>query len=128
MNLEEQRKLKNRYILSKIYDNIPKIKKLVIFKYNIRLQNRLNLSDKDYKEYSETYSSIEIEIIPTKGKYGRFMYIKENDKLYYHIYFNDDKEEIEILISQFSEITKGPQKEQYLEKLNIQKIMMKKIL
>ena len=29
------------------------------------------------------------------------------------------KEEIEILISQFSEITKGPQKEQYLEKLNI---------
>ena len=52
------------------------------------------MSVKDYKEYSETYSSIEIEIIPKKGKYDKFNYIDENDKLYYHIYFNDDKEEI----------------------------------
>ena len=29
-----------------------------------------------------------------KGKYGRFINIDENDKLYYHIYFNDNKEEI----------------------------------
>ena len=35
-----------------------------------------------------------LEIIPAKGKYGRFIYIDENDELYYHIYFNDDKEEI----------------------------------
>ena len=82
--------IKSRYILSKIYDNIPKIKKLLIFKYNKRIQNRLNLSAKDYKEYCE----IEIELIPTKDIYGKFIYIKENDKLYYHIYFNDNKEEI----------------------------------
>ena len=86
--------IKSRYILSKIYDNMTIKKKLKIVKYNKRIQNRLNLSVKDYKEYSETYSSIEIEIIPKKGEYGKFININENDKLYYHIYFNDNKEEI----------------------------------
>ena len=54
--------IKSRFILTKIYDNIPKIKKLLIVKYNKRIQNRLNLDVKDYKEYCE----IEMEIIPTK--------------------------------------------------------------
>ena len=87
-------KIKSRYILSKIYDNMTKKKKLEIVKYNKRIQNRINLSIKNYKEYSQTFSSIEIEIIPTKDKYGRFIKINENDKLYYHIYFNDNKEEV----------------------------------
>ena len=52
------------------------------------------MSVKNYKEYSETFTPIEIKIIPTKGKYGKFININENDKLYYHIYFNDNKEEI----------------------------------
>ena len=82
--------IKSRYILSKIYNNITKKKKLEIIKYNKKIQNRLNLDVKDYKEYSE----IEIEIIPRKKKYGKFININENDKLYYHIYFNDNKEEI----------------------------------
>ena len=43
---------------------MPKKKKLEIVKYNKKVQNRLDLGVKDYKEYSETYSSIEIEIIP----------------------------------------------------------------
>ena len=63
--------IKSRYILSKIYDNMTKKKKLEIVKYNKKIQNRLNLDIKDYKEYSE----IEIEIIPTKDNYGRFIYI-----------------------------------------------------
>ena len=83
--------IKSRYILSKIYDNMTKKKKLQIVKYNKRIQNRLNLDIKDYKE---EYCEIEIEIIPKKGKYGRFININENDKLYYHIYFNDNEEEI----------------------------------
>ena len=86
--------LKSDYFLQKLYDNMTKKKKLEIVKYNKKVQNRLDLGVKDYKEYSETYSSIEIEIMPAKGKYGRFIYINENDKLYYHIYFNDNKEEI----------------------------------
>ena len=87
-------KLKSDYFLQKIYSHINKNKSLEIVKYNKKIQNRLNLHIKDYKKYSETFSSIEIEIIPTKGKYGRFININANDKLYYHIYFNDDKEEI----------------------------------
>ena len=86
--------INSKYILSKIYDNMTKKKKLEIVKYNKKVQNRLNLGVKDYKEYSETFTPIEIEIIPTKGKYGKFINIKENDKLYYHIYFNDNNEEI----------------------------------
>ena len=86
--------IKSDYFLQKLYDNMAKKKKLEIVKYNKKIQNRLNLDVKDYKEYSETFTPIEIEIIPTKGKYGKFIDIKENDKLYYHIYFNDNKEEI----------------------------------
>ena len=74
--------LKSDYFLQKLYDNMTKKKKLEIVKYNKKVQNRLNLDVKDYKEYSETYSSIEIEIIPVKGKYGRFIKINEDDKLY----------------------------------------------
>ena len=86
--------LKSDYILSKIYDNMTKKKKLEIVKYNKKIQNRINLSVKDYKEYSEAFTPIEIEIIPTKDKYGKFININKKDKLYYHIYFNDNKEEI----------------------------------
>ena len=84
--------IKSRYILSKIYDNMTIKKKLKIVKHNKRIQNRLNLDVKDHKEYSE----IEIEIIPTKGKYGEFININEDDKLYYHIYFNNNKEEVKM--------------------------------
>ena len=82
--------IKSRYILSKIYNNMTIKKKLEIVKYNKRVQNRLNLDVNDYKENCD----IEIEIIPTKDKYGKFININENDKLFYHIYFNDNKEEI----------------------------------
>ena len=87
--------IKSRYILSKIYDKMTKKKKLEIVQYNKKIQNRINLSVKDYKEYSETFTPIEIEIIPTNyNLYRIFININENDKLYYHIYFNDNKEEI----------------------------------
>ena len=82
--------LKSDYFLQKLYDNMPKKKKLEIVKYNKKIQNRINLSVKDYKEYCK----IEIEIIPAINKYGYFIHIDENDKLYYHIYFNGNKEEI----------------------------------
>ena len=82
--------INSKYILSKIYNNMTIKKKLEIVKYNKKIQNRINLSVNDYKEYCE----IEIEIIPKKGKYGKFININENDELYYHIYFNDNKEEI----------------------------------
>ena len=84
--------IKSDYFLRKLYDNMPKKKILEIVKYNKKIQNRLDLGVKDYKEYSETFTPIEIEIIPKKGEYGRFININENDELYYHIYFNDNRE------------------------------------
>ena len=87
--------IKSNYFLERLYDNILKKKSLDIVKYNKRMQNRINLSIKDYKEYSEKFSSIEIEIIPCNNQYGQFINIKEDEKLFYHIFFNDNKEEIE---------------------------------
>ena len=85
--------LKSDYFLQKVFENIKRGKSLAIVKYNKKMQNRLNINLKDYKEYSEIYSSIEIEIIPIENKYGKFINIK-GDESYYHIYFNDDKKEI----------------------------------
>ena len=83
--------LKSNYIFKKLFHNLLKKKSLDIIKYNKKIKERINISIKDYKEYSEIYSSIEIEIKPVNNKYGNF--INMNDK-YYHIYFNDNKEEI----------------------------------
>ena len=87
-------KLRSDYFLRKIYDNICKNKSLRIIKYNKKIQYRLNLSIKDYKEYSELFSSIEIEIIPKKDYYGKFIRINNNEEVFYHIYLNDNKKEI----------------------------------
>ena len=88
------RNLKSDYFLKKIYDNLEKKKSLEIVKYNKKIQNRLALNIKDYQEYCETYSRIEIEIIPIKNRYNKFINIDKNEKTYYHIYFNDSEEEI----------------------------------
>ena len=86
--------LKNDYFLQKLFHILLKKKSLDIIKYNKKIKERINISIKDYKEYSEIYSSIEIEIKPVNNEYGEFINMNENDKKYYHIYFNDNKEEI----------------------------------
>ena len=65
--------IKSDNFFLKLFDNIKQKKKLEINKYNKSLKKRLNLNINDYKEYSEIYSSIEIEIIPAKNKYGKFI-------------------------------------------------------
>ena len=85
--------LKSDYFLEKIFNNIHKKKSLEIIKCNKKIQQRLNININNYKEYSEKYSSIEIEIIPTPNKYDNFIYFEnEDDEKYYHIYFNNNKE------------------------------------
>ena len=54
------------------------------------MQKRVNININHYKAYSETKTSIELDIIPMKGEYGKFININENKK-YFHIYFNDNK-------------------------------------
>ena len=85
--------IKSCYIMKKIFHNIQKRISLEIIKYNINIQKRLNININNYKEFSELYSSIELEIIPIQNKYGSFIYIKEEDKIYFHIYFNENKKE-----------------------------------
>ena len=86
--------LKSDYFLIKLFNNLLKKKSLHIIKYNKNIKNRINIGIKDYKEYSEIYSSIEIGIKLVNNKYGIFFNIdKENEKCY-HIYLNDNKEEI----------------------------------
>ena len=85
--------LKSDFFLQKLFNNLLKKKSLDIIKYNNNIKERMNISIKDYKEYSEIYSPIEIEIKPVKNEYGEFINMNENE-IYYHIYFNDNKEEI----------------------------------
>jgi len=84
--------LNSDYFVRKLFEYISKRKSLKTIKYNKNIQKRIGININDYKDYSEKYSSIELEIIPMKGGYRRFIYIKEEDKNYYHIYFNDIKE------------------------------------
>ena len=82
--------LKSDYFIQKLFEYMQKRISLDIIKYNINLQKRLNININNYKDFSENFSSIEIEIIPILNDYGTFITIKEEDKKYFHIYFNDN--------------------------------------
>ena len=84
--------LKSDYFIRKLFEYISKRKSLETIKYNKNIQKRMDININDYKDYSEKYTSIELEIIPMKKEYGEFINIKEESKKYYHIYFNDNKE------------------------------------
>ena len=85
--------IKSHYFLQKIFEHIPKKISLGIINYNKTLQQRLNTNINDYKDYSEKYSSIEIEVLPIKNKYGNFIDIDYRFQKYFHIYFNNNKNE-----------------------------------
>ena len=70
-----------------IFDNLQKYKLFRIIKYNKKMQSILNLTINDYKNFQK----IEIEITPVKYEFGEF--INGNNE-YYHIYFNNDEQEI----------------------------------
>ena len=87
--------IKSKYILQIIFDNFKKKKFLELIKYNKNLQQKIDLNINKYKEYSEIYSTIEIEIIPIKLNFGKFINIDSSEREYYHIYFNNEDKEIE---------------------------------
>ena len=82
-------------IIKNILKYAQRFKVLNLIKYNKKLQSKLNTNINEYKHLSEKYSSIEIELTPVKNKFGDFIKISnEKDKSYYHIYFDNNKEEI----------------------------------
>ena len=85
------RKLKSDYFIQKFFGYMLKRKLLETVRYNKSIQKRINININHYKAYFETKTSIELDIIPMKGKYGKFININEEDKQYFHIYFNDNK-------------------------------------
>ena len=82
--------IKSNYILGQILDNLYENKLLNIIRYNKFLQNKLN---KDIISYQEA-TKIVIEIIPGENFYGKFINIPYKKENFFHIYFNDNKEEI----------------------------------
>ena len=83
-------KIKSKFILKQIFDNLKEKRLLEIIRYNKNIQNKLN---KDIKDFKKEYYKIEIEIIPNKNQYGKFIRLPKRYEPYYHIYFNDGNEE-----------------------------------
>ena len=84
--------IKSKYIIKQILELLHKKNLLTIFKYNKATRNLLNITSDDYKKYTE----IELEMEVSRYRFGKFINYKEEDKSYYHIYFNNNnKEEIE---------------------------------
>ena len=84
--------LKSNFFLRNVFDNLEYNKYLKIIRYNKQIQQRLNLSIKDYIDYGK----IKIEIIPIEKAVGQFInIIFESETKYFHIYFNNNfKKEI----------------------------------
>ena len=85
--------LKSDYFIKTFFfDFILERKSLKIIRLNKSIQKRVDVNITNYKACSEKYSSIEIEIKPRQFIQGQFINIeKEEDKKYYHIYFNGNK-------------------------------------
>ena len=83
--------VKSHYILKIIFEYMTERKSLETIRYNKSIQKRIDININHYKAYYETKTSIELDIIPMKGEYGKFININEDDKKYFHIYFNDNK-------------------------------------
>ena len=92
------KEIKSKYILKQIFENLLKQKSLKLFKYNKNIQKKLEITVKDYKECLESFSSIIIEINPIQEIIERhtvFMNINKPEyKKYFHIYFDDNKEDM----------------------------------
>ena len=82
--------IKSKYILKQIADHVTKNKLFKIINYNKLIQDKLDIGIIDYKNY---YEEIEIELIPINENDINY-FINDKYKSYYHIYFNNDKNEI----------------------------------
>ena len=66
--------------MQKIFDNLAKKRLFEIIHHNKIYQNKLDLTIKDFQEFSKEYSSIEIAIKPTEDIYGKFINILNKEE------------------------------------------------
>ena len=72
--------VKSDYFIQKFFGYMTERKSLETIRYNKSIQKRINININHHKAYSETKTSIELDIIPMKGKYDKFININEEDK------------------------------------------------
>ena len=90
-NINILNKIRNKYLLKAIFDNLLELKQFQLIKYNKKIQNKIEISLQDY----QLFKKIIIEIIPIKkNDKNKFINIPKEKKNYYHIYFNKDKKEM----------------------------------
>ena len=90
-NIELKAKIENinsKFNLAHIFNNLQKHKFFNIIKYNKALQNRLDLNIKNYKECSELFTPIEIEIIPAEKNMVNLLILNMKSKKYILIYIS----------------------------------------
>ena len=102
--------LKSKYILQLIFEHIQKKSYLKLINYNKSIQNLLNISIDNYIHLYNKKFQIEIEVtmaqfyIGEENKEYKFInIINKEDEKYYHIYFNDETEEIKRTYIQLKE-------------------------
>ena len=82
--------IKNDYVLRHIFNHLSKNKLFQIIKYNKYIQKRLEININDYKDFKK----IIILITPINIEdENYFINISDEQKDYYHIYFNNDTKE-----------------------------------
>ena len=82
--------IRSQYILKQIFDFLNEDRKFLIIKNNKNIRKKLDIDKIDYQKLSQ----IEIEVNPSSGTEGKFINISEENKQYFHIFFNDSKQEV----------------------------------
>ena len=97
LNLTEKKcnihKVKSKYIVKHLFNYLKKDRAYNIIKYNKNLQDKLEISVKDYQICSEKFTTIKISIKLAQNKYGTFINILNHHESFYHIYFNNSIKE-----------------------------------
>ena len=105
------KKIKSQYIVKNIFEHLEKKKVLQLIKYNKNIQKKLEINVLNYIEMYEQIEQIEIIVKPfqiLKNGNNKFINIeKEEEKDYFHVFFNDsDNEEKRCYFMGNEEITK----------------------
>ena len=85
-------KVRSKYILIQILDNLNKIRLLKISNYNKKLQKLYDIKIEDYKQ--ESFKII-LEIFPLEKQGGKFINIRKGYESHFKIYFNNNRKEVQ---------------------------------
>ena len=89
--------IKSKNNLRKLFNQLTTLQKLRIIRQNKKIQNKLNIRKKDYEEYCATVFEIVPHAIPILKTKSTFINIfNDENKKYFHIFFDDSKDETHI--------------------------------